>query len=48
MVTKQELDNVLQQMNAILQRLDSRITEHENSTTKQKTTEKRATTAKAS
>lgn len=45
MVTKQELDNILTQVNAILKQYDERLTSLEE---KQKTAQKRPTIAKAS
>lgn len=38
MVTKQDVDNILQQVNAILQRLDERITTLEEASKKPTTT----------
>lgn len=48
MVTKQELDNILTQVNAILKQYDERLKTLEEHVNKPKTTEKRATLSKAS
>jgi len=46
MVTKQDVDNILKQVNAILERLDKRITELENSNKKPATTRSTKSQAK--
>jgi|DEB0MinimDraft_6_1074348.scaffolds.fasta_scaffold36534_3 hypothetical protein len=48
MVTKQELDNILQQVNAILKSYDERIKALEEQSNKPKTQQKRAPIAQAS
>jgi len=48
MVTKQELDNILQQVNAILKSYDERIKALEEQANKPKTQQKRAPIAQAS
>ena len=46
MVTKQDVDNILQQMNAILQRLDDRVTALEAQSKKPTTTRNTKSQAK--
>lgn len=48
MVTKQELDNILTQVNAILKQYDERLKALEEQSNKPKVPEKRATLSKAS
>lgn len=48
MVTKQELDNILTQVNAILDRLDKRLTALEESQKKGSTTKTSTSQAKSS
>jgi len=48
MVTKQELDNILTQMNAILKQYDERLKALEEQSTQTKTPQKKAPLAQAS
>lgn len=48
MVTKQDVDNILKQMNAILQRLDDRISALEAANKKPTTTKTTTSQAKSS
>ncbi len=48
MVTKQELDNILTQVNAILKQYDERLKTLEEQSNKPRTTQKKARLAQAS
>lgn len=48
MVTKQELDNILTQVNAILKQYDERLKALEEQSNKPRATEKKPTLSKAS
>ena len=48
MVTKQDVDNILTQVNAILKQYDERLKALEEQSNKPKAAEKRATLSKAS